>query len=155
MFVILTAPGPVLAGGQGAQALEALGFACTRLPFEEAGTDRIDNLYARRGITFGPIKVVCKNGDGDPVDLTDWKAWAEARENPGCPVQIDLAPEITDAAAGEITFDHADEVTATWPAGTFRWDLVLENPDGQRLGPFVAGTITVEDVITLPVVEDV
>lgn len=31
------------------QALESLGFTCHRLPFEEPGTDRVDNLYARRG----------------------------------------------------------------------------------------------------------
>ena len=30
-------------------ALQALGFTCHRLPFEEPGTARVDNLYARRG----------------------------------------------------------------------------------------------------------
>ena len=30
-------------------ALEKLGFACHRLPFEEAGFARVDNLYARLG----------------------------------------------------------------------------------------------------------
>ena len=30
-------------------ALEALGFTCTRLPFEEDGTASVDNLYARLG----------------------------------------------------------------------------------------------------------
>ena len=30
-------------------ALETLGFTCHRLPFEEPGTARVDNLYARRG----------------------------------------------------------------------------------------------------------
>ena len=30
-------------------ALEALGFTCTRLPFEEDGTAPVDNLYARLG----------------------------------------------------------------------------------------------------------
>ncbi len=31
------------------QALEGLGFHCTRLPFSEAGTATVDNLYARLG----------------------------------------------------------------------------------------------------------
>ena len=31
------------------RALTALGFRCTRLPFEEDGTDPVDNLYARLG----------------------------------------------------------------------------------------------------------
>jgi succinyl-diaminopimelate desuccinylase len=30
-------------------ALEALGFACRRMPFGDAGRDRVDNLYARIG----------------------------------------------------------------------------------------------------------
>src|ERR1700693_889800 len=32
-----------------ARTLETLGFACHRLTFEEAGTDPIANLYARKG----------------------------------------------------------------------------------------------------------
>ena len=31
------------------KALQTLGFTCHRLPFEEPGTARVDNLYARRG----------------------------------------------------------------------------------------------------------
>lgn len=54
------------------QALEGLGFACHRLPFEEAGAERVDNLYARLG-SAGPN--LCYAGHTDvvpPGDPADW-----------------------------------------------------------------------------------
>lgn len=54
-------------------ALETLGFACTRLPFGEDGTDPVDNLYARLG-TQGPN--VCFAGHTDVVPVgtaSDWQ----------------------------------------------------------------------------------
>jgi succinyl-diaminopimelate desuccinylase len=52
--------------------LEPLGFTCTRLPFQEEGTERVENLYAeRRG--NGPN--VCFGGHTDVVPVGDPKAW--------------------------------------------------------------------------------
>ena len=54
-------------------ALTALGFACTRLPFEEDGTPPVDNLYARLG-TQGPH--ICFAGHTDVVPVgaeADWQ----------------------------------------------------------------------------------
>ena len=54
-------------------ALQELGFVCTRLPFEEAGTDPVDNLYARLG-TQGPH--ICFAGHTDVVPVgaeADWQ----------------------------------------------------------------------------------
>ncbi|MAU41046.1 MAG: succinyl-diaminopimelate desuccinylase [Kordiimonas sp.] len=54
------------------QALEALGFVCTRLPFSEEGTDDVDNLYARLG-TAGPNFCFAGHTDVVPVgDAGDW-----------------------------------------------------------------------------------
>ena len=53
--------------------LQALGFSCTRLPFEEAGTDPVDNLYARLG-DQGPH--ICFAGHTDVVPVgaeADWQ----------------------------------------------------------------------------------
>ena len=55
------------------RALTDLGFACTRLPFEEDGTDRVDNLYARLG-SEGPH--ICFAGHTDVVPVgaaADWQ----------------------------------------------------------------------------------
>ncbi|MBI3453624.1 MAG: succinyl-diaminopimelate desuccinylase [Rhodospirillales bacterium] len=53
-------------------ALAPLGFACHRLPFAEAGTPDIDNLYARFGAT-GPH--FCFAGHSDVVPVGDPKGW--------------------------------------------------------------------------------
>ncbi|MFM2041868.1 MAG: succinyl-diaminopimelate desuccinylase [Pseudomonadota bacterium] len=54
------------------RALEGLGFTCTRLPFQESGTDRVDNLYARLG-DAGPN--LCFAGHTDVVPVGDAAAW--------------------------------------------------------------------------------
>ncbi|MGF1609953.1 MAG: succinyl-diaminopimelate desuccinylase [Kiloniellales bacterium] len=54
-------------------ALEALGFVCHRLPFEEPGTASVDNLYARLGHR-GPN--FCFAGHTDVVPVGDATAWS-------------------------------------------------------------------------------
>ena len=53
-------------------ALKPMGFACRRMPFSEAGTPDVDNLYARLG-TGG--KHICFAGHTDVVPVGDAKAW--------------------------------------------------------------------------------
>ena len=54
-------------------ALQALGFTCHRLPFEESGTARVDNLYARRG-TGAPN--FCFAGHTDVVPAGERAEWS-------------------------------------------------------------------------------
>ncbi len=53
-------------------ALTPLGFTCHRLAFEEAGKDKIENLYARIGTTGS---VFCFAGHTDVVPPGDAKLW--------------------------------------------------------------------------------
>ena len=53
-------------------ALETLGFTCHRLPFEEPGTARVDNLYARRGKGRPNF---CFAGHTDVVPTGDRAGW--------------------------------------------------------------------------------
>ena len=54
--------------------LKELGFTCTRLPFEEAGTQRVDNLYARLG-TKAPHFCLAGHTDVVPTGIeTEWSA---------------------------------------------------------------------------------
>ncbi len=66
---------PLDAGALGVlqTALARLGFACTRLPFTEAGTPNVDNLYARFG---GSSPNFCFAGHMDVVPPGDRAAWA-------------------------------------------------------------------------------
>ena len=54
-------------------ALEGLGFTCHRLPFSEAGTADVDNLYARIGEGSPNF---CFAGHTDVVPVGDAEAWA-------------------------------------------------------------------------------
>jgi len=53
-------------------ALQSLGFTCNRLPFEEPGTARVDNLYARRGAGRPNF---CFAGHTDVVPTGDRAGW--------------------------------------------------------------------------------
>ncbi len=55
------------------KALEGMGFACTRLPFQAPGTDWVDNLYARLG-TGG--RNFCFAGHTDVVPPGDRAGWS-------------------------------------------------------------------------------
>jgi succinyl-diaminopimelate desuccinylase len=55
------------------RTLERLGFRCHRLPFSQAGTPDVDNLYARFG-TAAPN--FCFAGHTDVVPTGDLKAWS-------------------------------------------------------------------------------
>lgn len=54
--------------------LEAIGFTCRRMRFEEAGTDPVDNLYARIGDT-APVFMFA--GHVDVVPVGDAEAWSQ------------------------------------------------------------------------------
>lgn len=55
------------------RALEVLGFAVRRMPYQAPGTQRVDNLYARLG-TAGPN--YCYAGHTDVVPTGDPAAWS-------------------------------------------------------------------------------
>lgn len=108
------------------------------------------NLSIRRGVTFSLV-INAKDATPAAVNLTGWSVYSEVRKSPTASVALDFAPAITDPTAGEITIELTDEETkALTITGKFRWDLLLETPGGVRLGPFLAGTVTISDDITQP-----
>jgi hypothetical protein len=111
----------------------------------------IHDITIRRGATFGPKRFAFKDDAGNPVDLIGWKVWAHARKRPLGPLLFDLAPQITDAPAGVVTIYRTDEQTSAYPRlEEGAWDLLLENPDGERIGPLVAGFVNVQIPSTQP-----
>jgi hypothetical protein len=110
------------------------------------------NLTIRPGLTFGPVEITCKDAAGNPVDLTGWTAWAEVRRSQGESVILDLTPQITDAPAGKITLSKSREDTAGLriTGSKYFWDLILARPNGDRIGPIVAGTVQIVSTITRP-----
>ena len=105
------------------------------------------NLSMVAGATFGPVTMTFKDGDGNPINLTGWSVWAEARIHA---TVINLAPTITDAAGGVVTISMTDEQTSLFEANQLNWDIMLENPSGERHGPYIKGTLTITRAVTQP-----
>lgn len=112
-------------------------------------TPAIYHINIKHNITFGPLKIYCKDKSNNIVPLTNWIVYAQARNksNPGF---IDLSPEITDPSAGEITIEFTDSETRALSAGDYNWDMILETPEGTHLGPFIQGRCKIEETITQP-----
>lgn len=106
------------------------------------------NFTIYRGTTFGPILLRAKDGDGNAVPLTDWVPHAQVREAPQKHLVLDLNPVISDAANGELTMEFTDEETLAMVPGEFVWDLLLERPTGEILGPFLSGTFSIKTATT-------
>jgi hypothetical protein len=101
-----------------------------------------------RGITFNPLVFNVKDTTGTAVDLTGWQVFSQARNGQAKP--IDLGPVITSAATGQITIDLTKEETAAFHSGEQQWDLIFQHPNGNLIGPYIGGTITVKDKVSVP-----
>ena len=108
------------------------------------------NLEILKGTTFGPIQITCKDAAGVPVPLAGWSAFAEVRKDEKSSLILDLAPVIApDDAAGLVTLPEiAWDATDDLPVMVGQWDLILEDPDGRRLPPFLGGRVTIALPIT-------
>lgn len=109
------------------------------------------DLEITKGVTYGPVVFNFKNQDGTPFDLTvggTWKIFAYGRLTRGAKNKIDLKPIITNAPAGEATVQFTDEETNAFMAGQYGWDMILEVPTGERIGPYFAGKLTIEEINT-------
>lgn len=118
--------------------LVAMSYAPARLDLTIArGTDLL-------------VEIACKDSEADPVDLTGWTATAHARRNPDKALAFDLGAVLHDDSAGLVRLTMDKAVTAALTAGDFYWDLILEDSDGFRHPPIVAGRVRVLTPITQP-----
>lgn len=110
----------------------------------------IVNLSIVRGTTFGPYQILCKQADGSPAPLAGYTAKAEARESASSALALNLAPVIDPAdTLGIITIPKIPwATTAAMVEDLLRWDLILIDPQGNKMPPFVCGEITVTTPIT-------
>ena len=106
-----------------------------------------------RGAACEPLVITIKDKTlQTPIDFTGYRAFAYIKHAPTEDLILDLAPNVTNAAGGEITIPAiSPAVTSTIPAGSYKWDLVLESSTGIATGPWLAGTVVVQDIITHPI----
>lgn len=106
------------------------------------------DLAIQRGISFGPVTVTCLDDEGEVLDITGYTAYAEARERPGGCIAINLAPTIPMGTDGKVSIVLTDDQTDDLAVGNYGWDLILENPAGERLGPYAYGAVAVRQPFT-------
>lgn len=105
-------------------------------------------IKIRRGIHYGPLTITCNDSNDTPVDISGFGVFAVGRPETESPTLVDLQPEITDGPGGVVTIDLDDADTLQFPVGDYVWDLVLENLDSERIGPFLAGPLTIIDTVS-------
>lgn len=107
------------------------------------------DLICRKGITFGPITLSLDDENGADFDLTGYSVFAEVKTAKGAgAVFLNLSPTVSNATAGQISISLTDTQTAALTAGTYGWDLVIENASGERTGPILQGEFEVEEIYT-------
>lgn len=114
-------------------------------------TTVVHNLTLYRGITFDSFIIKCYEDDAltVPKDITNWTPWAEVRADPDETRVLDLQPYISNAATGEVTIPPVvDESTILLTDGKYKWDFTMEDPGGDRRGPFVKGSFIIKSKIT-------
>lgn len=104
-----------------------------------------------RGVTFLPYVFTFQDAEEAALDFTGCTAFADAAVQPGAAVAFSFNPEITDAAAGQITFPEMTPAeTLLLPTGTYSFDLVVEDGDGRRTQYLSGSTAIVSTASTLP-----
>lgn len=92
------------------------------------------------GTIFGPYDFFALDEDDDPVDLTGCIPLAEARTRAGGRLLLDLGLVLTDGPGGQITLPKiTDEVTWDWRPVNGVWSMIIEFPNGDRIGPYFEG----------------
>lgn len=120
------------------------------------------DLTITRGITSEATEFVFNDDAGTQVDLAGWSVFAQVRKRPHKAIILDLMPYIIPVGTllgyeGEVDGPgrvalgaYTDEQTLAMADIKAEWDLVLQDPLGQRLGPFVTGNFTILTIITEP-----
>lgn len=111
----------------------------------------VQNLTLLRGITFDSFQIACFE-DADftvPFDATGWTPWSEVRSAPDGNLILNLNPFFSNYPGGIITVPAIqDEDTILLTDGKYKWDVVLEDPTGQRFGPYIKGSFIIKSKIT-------
>ena len=106
------------------------------------------NFTILRGDTK-PYKLVFKNPDGDPVDVSGYKVMFTAKADTGDAdnaAKISKTITVTDGTSGEVELVLSASDTDI-DAGIYVYDVQLVAPSGNVHTP-LNGTMTVEDDVT-------
>lgn len=108
------------------------------------------DLVIFRNVTFS-VGITCIDINNNPVDITGWVPYAQARDKPAGRLIIDLAPTISGPAVnGLVLISLTSAQTSGLEHGTYVWDFHMKQPNGLIIGPFLAGKFIVNDSVSNP-----
>lgn len=111
----------------------------------------VQNLTLIRGITFEEILINCFTSTDfiEFFDITGWTPFAEVRAAPDETLILNLNPVISDATQGIVTIPAIpDEDTVLLTDGKYKWDFTMEDPTGDRFGPYIRGSFIIKSKVT-------
>lgn len=107
------------------------------------------NLTVYRGTDFELVVRRLVEVDGDAYDLTDWTPIAQVRATASNGTLITtLNATLGTPTNGEVEMSLTPTATLALAAGEYVWDLLFEDPDGVRSGPYLAGRFVVAEPVT-------
>ena len=106
------------------------------------------NFQIYRGTLFSARMIWAENSV--PVDLTNWQAKATIKSTAMSAAYTLSTDEGTIAlgSAGEIELTLDPQATGLMLPGSYSWDILLKNPQGDILPPLVSGVVTILQGIT-------
>jgi hypothetical protein len=115
-------------------------------------TPALLNLQIRRARTYTGLQVKCYGEGRVVVPLAGYTAYAQIRAGREGALIYDLAPTIAaDDAAGLITIPPIPwAITDALPPGDYIYELILQDPAGNRYDPILTGNVKISTSITLP-----
>ena len=95
-----------------------------------------------RGCDWGPVILKWKNANGDPINLSGWRAKAQS-------LNVDLNASITNVGLGYTQLLLTKAQTLDLKLGTENWDWIFERIQGQyRYPPFLSGKVSIKEPVT-------
>jgi hypothetical protein len=105
------------------------------------------DITLRPGADFGPMVFSLQDAEGEPLNLTGHSVAAHVRAAPNGALVLDLAPDVTAPAEGEVTIYVPAADLEDVPLAKYGWDLVLtDGAGGKRV--ILAGAVAVRGTYT-------
>jgi hypothetical protein len=112
-----------------------------------------------RGVEIDPFIVVLSDQDGNQIDLTGYSAFGQVRKKPGGSIVLDLMPTImatgtslygTTGPGRVLLGGYTTAQTLAMANAALFWDVVVQDPLGERHGPAAQGKWNIVTIITEP-----
>jgi hypothetical protein len=107
---------------------------------------QISNIYIDAGSTYSAI-VNIRNGDGTPINLTNFTIAAQIRKSYGSLNAYNFTCSVFDAASGKVRMILPAATSSTIKPGRYLYDIEVTSPIGEKLR-VIEGIVLITPEIT-------